>query len=67
MGWGGGTEIFDTVAEVILEADNEIDCEKLLTNLYNVLRDHDWDVVDESSYYDDPYIREILKTRTRLV
>jgi len=64
MGWGGGTEIFDTVAESVLDEDGmkpEIDVDELLTNLFNVLRDHDWDVVNESSYYEHPTVREVIE------
>lgn len=64
MGWGGGTEIFDQVIGDVLESDaSEHEQNKIIVNLYDVLRDKDWDNVDESWYFDHPRIRAIIKLR----
>lgn len=70
MGWGAGTEIFDQVADDLLEADyawrniqsdyDESIVITPLTNLYSLLRDMDWDVMDESKYWEHPVIGKIL-------
>jgi hypothetical protein len=68
MGWGGGTEIFDQVADDIIdvswnwtrESKHEDVVIPLLTKLYWVLSDKDWDNECESKYWDDPVIGKIL-------
>jgi len=62
MGWCSGTEIFDIVAGALLTEDkDEVNVEEALTQLYNVLRDKDWDCVGDSAYYNHPVVREIIK------
>ena len=64
MGWGGGTEIFDQVIGDVLESDaSEHEQNKIIGNLYDVLRDKDWDNVDESNYIDTPRVRAIIKQK----
>jgi hypothetical protein len=62
MGWSGGTEIFDTVAEELISANcmSEHDRIKVLTSLEDALSHKDWDNQCESSYWDDPVIGRIL-------
>lgn len=71
MGWGGGTKIFDQVADDLLEADyqwhniqedgyDEFIVFKPLKNLYKVLCDLDWDNEYESKYWEHPIIGVIL-------
>lgn len=69
MGWGGGTEIFDQVADDLIEinyewsGDDKLEYSivfKPLKNLYKVLSDKDWDNECESKYWDHPIIGRIL-------
>ncbi len=67
MGWGGGTEIFDAVAEAISNLNISSPCHseedllrEVLCPLLEVLEDQDWDNMQESSYYDHPIIGKIL-------
>lgn len=56
MGWCGGTEVFDAVADQILIdypeylQPNEID---ILCVLGKALQEKDWDCENESAYFDD--------------
>ena len=58
MGWCGGTEIFDTVVGDVLEEKSK---EEIIKNLLNALTDNDWDTVDESFYFNDPIVLEVIK------
>ena len=72
MGWGGGTEIFDTVADELTCGKYEeggdlwaIDIEpeityQILSSLYIELSRQDWDNEYESRYWDHPVIGRIL-------
>lgn len=60
MGWSSGTDIFDAVAFHLL-SDWPIDRKLVLKDLYETLRDHDWDTTNESQYYRHPLVREIIK------
>jgi hypothetical protein len=67
MGWSGGTEIFDTVAESLIRASSDRTgglqhglVVTPLENLYKVLSDLDWDNECESDYWEHPIIGEIL-------
>lgn len=70
MGWGGGTEIFDAVADELLEYNAQLTggtdyishfgVIKPLKNLYKVLCKKDWDNACESKYWDHPVIGKIL-------
>ena len=67
MGWGGGTEIFDTMAcelrnlswDWVRDSTREEFMEPLEV-LYQKLRKLDWDIQQESRYWDDPIIGKIL-------
>jgi len=59
MGWCGGTEIFDTVIDSMI--DNKIESPELIKDLINVLEDHDWDNLCESDYYDYGPVNKIIK------
>lgn len=70
MGWSGGTEIFDTVADECCEVmDEELNpiidnlCISILSKLVEVLEDKDWDNACESDYWTHPIIGEILGNR----
>ena len=64
MGWSGGTEIFDCVVRNALYMTDDPEFEnRLIGELYDILRDQDWDVVDECMCIDDPRIIEIIKQR----
>lgn len=68
MGWSSGTEIFDTVANEIVDISynwtgepyHEAIVTPLLTKLYEQLSYKDWDTECESEYWDDPVIGKIL-------
>lgn len=67
MGWGGGTEIFDTVVEELKDLsyrwtgdEYHEDFMEPLKNLLVVLEEMDYDNACESSYYDHPVIGKIL-------
>lgn len=70
MGWSSATEIFDQVADDLLEANYQFvgDIQEIhptivttpLKNLYRVLYDSDWDTECESKYWDHPVIGIIL-------
>jgi hypothetical protein len=59
MGWASGGEIFDEVAQALIEAKASDELkQRLLTRLIDKLRDGDWDTCDESleRFADDPAI-----------
>jgi hypothetical protein len=60
MGWCSGTEIFDEVAEIVLQ-DGEVDKEAVLLALINVMRSHDWDCEGDSEYFDHPVVDKIFR------
>lgn len=62
MGWGGGTQIFDTVVRAL--KTTQIPDEKqehILWNLLDVLEDQDWDNHSESDYWDDPDVKYVIQ------
>lgn len=65
MGFGRGTEIFDTVASKILDDEGKIEkvviLEDVLEALYEALRDCDWDNYDESDFYGTKIYDDIRK------
>lgn len=64
MGWYGGTEIFDCVIKNVLDVSDDPEVEnKIIGDLYDVLRNQDWDVVQESSYFDNPRVIKIIKQK----
>ena len=56
MGWCSATEIFDAVAEVVIdnEAIPEPDRLKVITKLYDALTSDDWDCQNDSKFYEHP-------------
>ncbi len=69
MGWSGGTEIFDCVAEELESLYNYISTPQhseddyyntVLQPLMDLLERKDWDAQQESDYYDHPVIGKIL-------
>lgn len=69
MGWGGGTEVFDLVADELIENNNVYSDGNYyggmvvdpLVKLYRLLGySMDWDNEQDSKYWDDPVIGRIL-------
>ena len=67
MGWSGGTEIFDLVADELMilhiKDYRPISLLEVVNPLYPLnkkLEDMDWDNQNESKYYDHPVIGRIL-------
>jgi hypothetical protein len=59
MGWNGAGAIFDPVADALIESNVAPEVKrKVLATLIRVLRDGDWDTLDESAdaFADDPII-----------
>lgn len=66
MGWSGGTDVFDAMAEVILYGKvslSILEQELLLGTLLEALGDADWDTESDSAYYGHPIVRKILKAQ----
>jgi hypothetical protein len=63
MGWASGGEIFDTVAQGLIDAkaSDEIKT-SVLDTLYEALTAEDWDTTNESyeQFKDDPAIRTLF-------
>lgn len=61
MGWGGGTEILDTVINSMKSVDIDIDIQKVIVKqLLDVLEEQDYDNVCESKYYSTIEYGEVL-------
>lgn len=60
MGWNSGTEIFDVVAESVLEGRSP---EETLERLIDVMEDHDWDGQSDSTFFNHPVVRKIFMER----
>ena len=69
MGWNGGTQVFDTVANELGELLNYISLPQhseeeyfkaVLTPLLCTLEDMDWDNQQESVYWEHPVVGAIL-------
>ena len=61
MGWGGGTQVFDTVIEALREAKvDDRQFKIVVRDLNEVLELMDWDNLCESDYYGDPQIKDIF-------
>ena len=60
MGWSSGTEIFDTVVKDVLENKSK---NEIIKNLLGVLTDADWDTINESKYFNDPIVLEVIKEK----
>lgn len=60
MGWCSGTEIFDVVAEAVLE---DLPKEEVLGRLIDILEDHDWDCQCDSEFWTHPVVRKLFEDR----
>jgi len=60
MGWCSATEIFDSVAGLLLDK-TELSKKEVLKKLIKSLEDGDWDCQHESEYWDNPMVKEIFK------
>jgi len=65
MGWSGGTEIFDCVADELIEVYSSCDIPmykvmNILSALKCTLEDQDWDTLNESTYWTHPKIGDVL-------
>lgn len=56
MGWCSATEIFDDVAEVVIDNESIPEDQRIavLSKLYTALTYEDWDCQGDSKYYDHP-------------
>lgn len=62
MGFCSGTDIFDPVAENVLDSDLSVERQaEIIRVLIVALYDHDWDCESDSRYYDHPLVRRILR------
>lgn len=62
MGWCSGTDIFDKVAEKLIDMKlPEEQQEEILTVLIDEMENHDWDCQSDSAYYGTPLMDKILK------
>lgn len=61
MGWTGGTDVFDGMVREISELDLPYEAQvRLLKALADLLEDQDWDTENESAYWDDPLVQEVM-------
>lgn len=60
MGWCSATEIFDTMADILL-GSQPVDPKEVLLRIAQVLEDNDWDCQHDSDYWNHPHVREIFK------
>lgn len=62
MGWCSATDIFDPVAAFVLSTDRP-DAEKraVLEILIGALEEGDWDCQQDSAYYDNPIVQQIMR------
>lgn len=58
MGWSSGTRVFDTVVGLLL---SDSPTEEKIEELILELEDMDWDNVCESSWYDHPIVRGVIR------
>lgn len=64
MGWCSGTSIFDRVAKDVLSLKiPDLQKKKILENLLEEMRGHDWDCEGDSEYWDDKFVGPILGNR----
>ncbi len=56
MGWCGGTVVFDSVVEALL--DPSTDKKYAIKSLIEALEDMDWDCQNESDYWNHPLVKE---------
>lgn len=76
MGWCSGTGVFDAVASKFLaeprkeknakikfKTDLSDEVKIMIRTLIEALEDMDWDCQDESTYWDHPLVRSIMRDR----
>ncbi len=66
MGWASASNIFDRVAQALVDLNADDDTKKrVLGPLIDELTDGDWDTCDESAerFADDPIIVELFAER----
>ncbi len=63
MGFCSGTQIFDDVADEIIDQRwiPEAYQRSLIRALVRALQDHDWDCEGHSRYYDHPIMQSVLR------
>jgi hypothetical protein len=62
MGWSGGTQVFDSVVESIIQFTYPEDMKrKQIVSLLSTLEDLDWDNVGESAYYNHPLVKRAIE------
>jgi hypothetical protein len=63
MGWASGTDIFDhTVGEVLKKVTDREARLDVIFALAAAMEAHDWDVQNESKYWEHPEVREVFRT-----
>lgn len=60
MGWCSGTEIFDMMCESLL-SDTPRSKKELLTELVGILEYMDWDCQQDSIFWDNPIVQEVMR------
>lgn len=60
MGWCSATLIFDNVCDALL-AEKPADKKDTIRALIAALEDGDWDCQQDSAYWDNPLVREVMK------
>lgn len=62
MGWGSGTELFDAVAESIINSPlTRKEKVKILVTLIEAMEDKDWDCQQDSRYWNEPLVAASFK------
>jgi hypothetical protein len=62
MGWCSATEIFDKMAKFVLESEQPHDAKfNTLRELAVALENGDWDCQQDSVYWDDPIVQEVMR------
>ena len=62
MGWCSATVIFDNVCDALLaEGDKKPTPEEAIRALAAALEDGDWDCQRDSTYWDHPVVRKVMK------
>jgi len=62
MGWCSGTELFDAVAESIINSPlTRKEKVKILVTLIEAMEDQDWDCQQDSRYWNEPLVAAAMK------
>lgn len=63
MGWSNGTQVFDAVADHVLDPSKmpEPLAKQTLKDLLKELGDLDWDTIEESTYFHHSVVQQCLK------